>query len=663
MATNNTPLDPNAIAQEIVSNAESTGNVITQKQNPSGPTVKLAPGQSTQTTFNINSFDPRFPTGFITIVTDKNDNPVGWVKNGQVVPFLEPSLSLAEVEKQNSAKVAARNKISYQESALQGSFNYAQSLQDTASQEYQQMLSDAQIVARGEASPDQKAQLESIAKEYASTMVAIKTAYEKSGFVNGSVNLDPTTGKLATGSTYTDPSTKQPTTVTAQGSQTAPAAPSEPRYDANGNSLVPGTAAYAQGSTKKPAALNTSGPFGSANVVTNKGVGAGAGAGAGAGGNGNAGAGGGTAGGGTDTSATGFNQLDQYGQPIFTKVNQVGPESLTPGNIMEPSVSGPLSVNDQMAKMAKQYGAIGALALSTPWMLDILNEAVNAPNGAWDAKKFTNAIEADPRWAAMGTNLQAASLAFNQPTGEWATQYNATWQAMYNSAVSQGLDPSALGQKLDLSNQDAIAAAFKDQNNPVATLLNTYYADPQSLSQNLDRFVATHAPIAYNPASGTPQGQIAANIASLKSTLSDWGMSGTYTDAQLQDYAKKIQGGISGYDLNTFTAQQQQNAINTYKPFAEQLKSGQTVAQIAAPYMTTLTGLLEVQPSDVTLGSNTGYGKIISDALRGDANGNVIDPLSFANTVRQQPQWLNTKNAQSTLLGNANAIIQKMGLG
>jgi len=387
-------------------------------------------------------------------------------------------------------------------------------------------------------------------------------------------------------------------------------------------------------------------------------------AGAGAGAGGGAGAGSSGAGAGGSTSDTGFNQLDQYGQPIFTKVNQTGPESLTPVSPMDATASGPLTVNDQLTKLAKQYGAFGAMALANPWMLNILNESVNAKGGALPTQAFIDKIQADPRWAQMGQSMQKANEDFYGSGGAaWYTQYDATWKAMYNSAVSQGLDPSALGPELKPSDTAGITAAFKDTNNPVTTLLNTYYDDPQTLTANLDKFVATHAKIAYNPASGTPQGAIAANISNLKNTLADYGMSGTYTDAQLQDYSQKIQGGISGYDLDSFKAQQQQNAINTYKPFAEQLKSGQTVSQIAAPYMTTLTGLLEVQPSDVTLGSNTGYGKIISDALRGDANGNVIDPLSFANTVRQQPQWLNTKNAQSTLLGNANAIIQKMGLG
>ena len=107
MATKKIPtaiVTPAEIAQEIVAAAENSNNAITAKQNPTTPSLSLPAGQTTQTTFNINSFDPRFPTGFVTMVTDKNDNPVGYVKDGKVVPLLEPGYSLAEVEAQRNAK-------------------------------------------------------------------------------------------------------------------------------------------------------------------------------------------------------------------------------------------------------------------------------------------------------------------------------------------------------------------------------------------------------------------------------------------------------------------------------------------------------------------------------------------------------------------------------
>jgi len=108
--------------------------------------------------------------------------------------------------------------------------------------------------------------------------------------------------------------------------------------------------------------------------------------------------------------------------------------------------------------------------------------------------------------------------------------------------------------------------------------------------------------------------------------------------------------------------QQKQNAMNIYKPFANQISAGATVSSLADPYVNTIQNLLEVSPSDVQLGATTGYGAMVSKAMMGDGT-TAVDPLSFANTVRSQPEWLNTKNAQSTLLGNANSIIQKMGLG
>ena len=119
MATKKTNLTPDQIAQEIVANAENANVQSSQATNPVNKIPQLATGQSTQSTFNINSFDPRFPTGFVTIVTDKNDNPVGYIKNGKVVPLLEPGYSLAEVQAQKDAKnapiQAAKNKLAKSE--------------------------------------------------------------------------------------------------------------------------------------------------------------------------------------------------------------------------------------------------------------------------------------------------------------------------------------------------------------------------------------------------------------------------------------------------------------------------------------------------------------------------------------------------------------------
>lgn len=322
----------------------------------------------------------------------------------------------------------------------------------------------------------------------------------------------------------------------------------------------------------------------------------------------------------------------------------------------------------EMKTLAQQYGALGAMAMQpgNEWMNKILTEAATAPGGAWTKQKFLDAIQADPHWAAMGQSMQKAQEDFYGSGGAaWYTSYDRLWNMMKNNALAQGLDPSALGPELQATDVAGIKAAFSDPNNPVTTYLNMHYADSSALNDPiaLGHYVATHAKIAYNPASGTPQGDLAANVINLRGVTNDWGMSGVYTDKQLQDYALKMQQGVSGYDINSFTSQQRANAIATYKPFADALSKGnQTLAQLASPYITTMAGLLEIDPSNIDLGSTTGYGSIVSKAMMGDGT-TAVDPLSFANQVRSLPQWLNTQNAQKTLLSAGDQIIAKLGLG
>jgi len=330
--------------------------------------------------------------------------------------------------------------------------------------------------------------------------------------------------------------------------------------------------------------------------------------------------------------------------------------------------SAPLDKNAQLQTLAQQYGAIGAMAMSpeNSWIGQILTEAANAKGGAWTKQKFIDTVQKDPRWAAMGQAMQKAQEDFYGSGGAaWYTSYDRLWNMMYNNAIQQGLDPSALGPELKATDTAGISAAFKDPNNPVTAYLNMHYSDPSALNDSvaLGHYVATHAKIAYNPASGTPQGDIANNSLQLRTLANDWGMSGLYTDAQLQDYAQKMEQGLQGYDLNSFTAANKAHAINMYKPFADTLQNGsQTLAQLAQPYISTLSGLLEIDPSNVDLGATSGYGNIISKAMMGDGT-KAVDPLTFANTVRSLPEWLNTQNAQKSLLSAGDQLIAKMGLG
>ena len=102
-------------------------------------------------------------------------------------------------------------------------------------------------------------------------------------------------------------------------------------------------------------------------------------------------------------------------------------------------------------------------------------------------------------------------------------------------------------------------------------------------------------------------------------------------------------------------------AANIYKPFAQQIKDGYSVSDLASPYTSAVANLLEVSPTSVDLGATTGYGSLVTKALQGDGT-NPMNLDAFTTQVKQQPQWLNTKNARDSLMGTASTMLRNFGL-
>ena len=131
-------------------------------------------------------------------------------------------------------------------------------------------------------------------------------------------------------------------------------------------------------------------------------------------------------------------------------------------------------------------------------------------------------------------------------------------------------------------------------------------------------------------------------------------------------FSHAAQGIIAG---TTSLEQQQQILINQAKAnfpaYANQLDAGITVKDMAAPYINTLANLMEVDPTTIDLGSSTGYGAMITNALRGNndpKNPVPMDLSTFSNQVRSQPQWLNTQNAKTSILDSGVQLLKTFGL-
>lgn len=154
-----------------------------------------------------------------------------------------------------------------------------------------------------------------------------------------------------------------------------------------------------------------------------------------------------------------------------------------------------------------------------------------------------------------------------------------------------------------------------------------------------------------------------------------WNGQGGEVQAKLHDYAysmgvtmssKWYADGARAIVRGTGSEQMYQSIIRKtakalFPQWSKQIDGGQTVADLANPYLTTMTQILELPGGSVNLFDGT-----IKKALnyKDPATGNsIVKPLwQFENELRSDPRWKSTQNAQNSLMQVAHQVLSDFGL-
>jgi len=131
--------------------------------------------------------------------------------------------------------------------------------------------------------------------------------------------------------------------------------------------------------------------------------------------------------------------------------------------------------------------------------------------------------------------------------------------------------------------------------------------------------------------------------------------------------AKNVLNGKSTPE--TYQDYIKQQAVQKYSGFANQINNGMTVRDIASPYLSSMSKLLEIPSDSISFSdpTNANY-SLINKAL-----GVGIDPTTgttqpmpgwqFDQAVRNDPRWTKTQNAQDTVESMSHQVIKDFGLG
>lgn len=152
---------------------------------------------------------------------------------------------------------------------------------------------------------------------------------------------------------------------------------------------------------------------------------------------------------------------------------------------------------------------------------------------------------------------------------------------------------------------------------------------------------------------------MAQTIQQLQQDQADYGYQ--WKPQQLAYYARSIVDGTTTID--TYKQQLIDWAKSAFPALAKQIDAGQTVSDLASPYIQSMSNLLEVDPGTLNL-----YTPAIRKALQG-----VTDPATkqreavplwqFEDQVRQDPRWQYTQNAKDTMSTALLKIGSDFGFG
>jgi hypothetical protein len=126
----------------------------------------------------------------------------------------------------------------------------------------------------------------------------------------------------------------------------------------------------------------------------------------------------------------------------------------------------------------------------------------------------------------------------------------------------------------------------------------------------------------------------------------------------LQDATREIvKGNKTTQDYKNDIMSQ---AVAAFPGFEKQLKAGQTMADLASPYMQTMSQILEIAPGSINM-----FDPAIRSAMsykNKDGTSGTQPLWEFQNKLREDPRWKLTKNAQDATMGVAHKVLVDMGM-
>lgn len=283
-------------------------------------------------------------------------------------------------------------------------------------------------------------------------------------------------------------------------------------------------------------------------------------------------------------------------------------------------------------QMASQYGFALAFMHSDPELWHLFNQATKQ---TWTADRFVAKLRATDWFQKHSANVRNAIM---QETSDPAT-YQANVDQMYSTV------------------RDAWGSMFgaaSMSNEALRGWAETAHRMGWSQAQLVDHMTKT-MDFKKQLKSGSLGGTAAAVSGQIDSLVNSYGV-----DLGKEWKARQVKRLVTGDDtIDGVQSRIRELAMREYKAFSDQIAGGQSVADIADPYIQKMASLLEVDPSTITVND-----KLVQKALKQrtpDGKPAAMDLTDFGDAVRQDARWQYTDNARQDMSSVVANLAQSFG--
>jgi NlpC/P60 family protein len=279
-------------------------------------------------------------------------------------------------------------------------------------------------------------------------------------------------------------------------------------------------------------------------------------------------------------------------------------------------------------ELAESYGFNVAFFNSIPELKRLFGTAVAE---TWDATLFTAKLKNTKWWKETSDSNRKAQAMEKQDPATYRATLEAARVAAQQLAVQMGA----------VLSDGALAKLAKNI---------VHYGWEDAHIQN---FLGQYISFNDKHVTGGLAGQA---YQQLKTAAYDNGVS--LSEQSLKNSAAYVVRGVSNMEKEVGNIRG--IAMGAYPAFADQIQAGQTMRQIASPYVQAMAQTLELPDTDLDM-----YNAKIKAALTRANSQGKPEPMTltdFVDSLKDTPDWRRTGNAQNSVMAIGHQVLRNMGV-